>query len=155
MLQIMTDNIGSKAMKRNPALTSFEVLVGEWQTTGSHPYIPHVELHGRVSFEWIEGGAFLMIRSEIDNPKFPDGIAIIGSDDDARAYYMIYFDERGISRKYDVSITKDQLTWWRNDTKFSQRFTMTIEQDKLASHGEMSRDGGAWEQDLSLNYTRI
>jgi hypothetical protein len=150
----MTDKIGSKANKPNPALKPFETLVGEWQTTGTHPYFPDAELHGRASFGWIEGGAFLMHRSEIDHLEFPAGVQIFGSDDKAGTYYMLHFDERGISRKYDVSITKSQLKWWRDDTEFSQRFTMEIKGDRLVSTGEMSRDGGEWEKDLSLTYTK-
>jgi hypothetical protein len=151
----MTDIIGKKAIMPNPALKPFEVLVGEWQTAGTHPFMPDTELHGHASFEWIEGGAFLLMRSEIDHPKIPDGIEIFASDDQAGTYYMIHFDERGISRKYDVSITKIQLKWWRDDDQFSQRFTMDITEDKLVTTGEMSRDGGEWEKDLSLTYTRI
>src|SRR5215212_9741295 len=100
----MTDKIGSKAFKRNPALKPFESLVGEWQTSGQHPYFPDTELHGRVSITWLEGGAFLMMRSEIAHPEFPDGIVIIGSDDGAHDYFMLHFDERGISRKYDMEL---------------------------------------------------
>jgi hypothetical protein len=151
----MTDKTVSKAIKRNPALKPFEVLVGEWQTIGSHPYFPATELRGRVVFEWVEGGAFLLMRSEIDHPKFPDGVAIFGSDDEAQTYYQIYFDERGISRKYDVSIKDNQIKWWRDDIHFSQRFTITIEKDRLVSSGEMSRDGGEWEKDLSLIYRKL
>lgn len=154
-LNIMTDKIGAKEMRPNPALKQFEFLVGEWKTTGTHPYFPDSELHGRVSCEWIEGGAFLLMRSEIDHPKFPDGIAIFGSDDEAQTYYMIYFDERGVSRKHDVSITDSQLKWWRDEPHFSQRYTIDITQDKLISSGEMSRDGGEWEKDLSLTYIRL
>lgn len=151
----MTDNIGGKAIKPNPALKPFEVLIGEWQAVGSHPYLPNIKLHGRVIYEWIGGGAFLLMRSEVDHPEVPDGIEIFGSDDKAGTYYMFHFDERGVSRKYDVSITKNHLKWQRDDTDFSQRFTMDIYQDKLVSTGEMSRDGGAWEKDLSLACKRI
>jgi hypothetical protein len=150
----MTKAIGSKAQIPNPALKPLAPLIGEWQTTGTHPYFPDAKLHGQVVFEWIEGGAFLRMRSQIDHPKFPDGVAIFGSDDEAGTYYHIYFDERGISRKYDVAITDNQIQWWRDDAHFSQRFTITIEKDRLVSTGEMSRDGGDWEQDLSLTYVR-
>lgn len=51
----MAGKIGAKAIRHNPALKLFEPLVGEWQTTGYHPYFPDVELHGRVSCEWVEG----------------------------------------------------------------------------------------------------
>lgn len=151
----MTDKIGSKALKPNPALKPFESLVGEWRTTGTHPYMPGEELHGRASFEWICGGAFLMHRSEIDHPKFPAGIEIFGSDDEAGTYYMLHFDARGVSRKYDVSITDRQLKWWRDDPHFSQRFIMDITKDRLVGSGEMSRDGAEWEKDLSLTYEKV
>jgi len=150
----MTAKIGVKAHKPNPALKLFEALIGEWQTTGSHPYFPGVELHGRTSFEWIEGGAFLLMRSELDHPEFPDGMAILGSDDAAGTFYMLYFDERGVSRKQDVTITESQLTWWRDDPHFSQRYTMDITRDTLVSYGEMSRQGDPWEKDLSLTYKK-
>ena len=52
----------------NPALQPFGVLIGNWTTTGSHPLIPGTTLHGRASFEWLENGAFLLWRSEIDEP---------------------------------------------------------------------------------------
>jgi hypothetical protein len=151
----MDDKIGSKAIKSNPALKHLEVLIGEWQTSGAHPYIPDTELHGRASFQWIEGGAFLMMRSEVDHPKIPDGIEIFGSDDKAGTYCMLHFDERGTSRKYNVSINETQLKWWRHDSDFSQRFTMDIHKDKLVSYGEMARDSGEWEKDLSLIYSKL
>jgi len=46
------------------------------------------------SFSWI-------MRSEIDEPGIPSGVAIVGSDDATGEYFMLYFDERGVSRKYD------------------------------------------------------
>jgi len=150
----MTNEVGSRAIKLNPTLKPFEALVGEWQTTGFHPYFPGVTLHGRAIFEWTCGGAFLMLRSEIDHPKFPDGIEIFGSDDQAGTYYMLHFDERGISRKFDVSVTKNQVKWRRDDPHFSQRYTLAIERGELVGKGEMSRDGAAWEGDLSLTYAR-
>ena len=53
----------------NPALKPFSVLIGNWNTIGTHLLIPDTILHGRTSFEWLEGGAFLMMRSEIDDPR--------------------------------------------------------------------------------------
>jgi hypothetical protein len=152
----MKKQIGSEAFIPNPALEPFKVLVGEWQTIGSHPYLPGIILHGRTTFDWLEGGAFLIMHSEIDDPNFPSGVAIFGSDDVAKKYFMLSFDERGVSRKYDVTMTGDQLKWWRDDPSFSQRFTIVIEDDsnKMVSTGEMSREGATWEEDLALTYVR-
>jgi hypothetical protein len=152
----MVTKIGGEAVKPNPALKSFEVLVGEWQTTGSHPHLPGTTLHGRTSFEWGEGGAFLIMHSEVDHSDFPSGVAIFGSDNETNTYYMLYFDERGVSRKYDVTMEGKQLAWYRNDPGFSQRFTISIEDDgaNMVGKGEMSHDGAVWEEDLSLVFVR-
>jgi len=157
MIKNMEEKIGSEALRPNPALEPFKVLVGQWQTIGSHPYLPGTILHGRTTFDWLAGGAFLIMHSEIDNPNFPSGVAIFGSDDVAKNYFMLSFDERGVSRKYDVTMTGNQLKWWRDEPSFSQRFTMTIEDNsnKMESQGEMSREGAAWEKDLALTYVRL
>ena len=96
------------------------------------------------------------MRSMMKDPRFPDGVAIFGSDDMAKTFFLLYFDERGVSRKYDVTMTGHQLMWWRDDPSFSQRLTLTIEDDgdKMVGQGEMSRDGAAWEQDIALMYER-
>ena len=99
----------------------------------------------------------MLMHSELDHPDFPAGVAIFGSDDAAKKFFMLYFDERGVSRKYDLAITSERLEWWRDGPGFSQRIIVSIEADgnKLVSVGEMSRDGAAWEKDLSLTYVRL
>jgi hypothetical protein len=141
----------------NPALQPFGVLIGTWKTVGTHPMVPGTTFHGHTSFDWIEGGAFLVMHSEIDEPQIPSGIAVFGSDDATGEYFMLYFDERGVSRKYDVTLRDGGLKWWRNAPGFSQRFTGTIADDgrTIVGKGELCRDGSSWERDLDLTYTRI
>ena len=140
----------------NPALKAFGVLVGEWHTVGTHPLVPGTTFHGHTSFEWIEGGAFLIMHSEIQEPGIPSGVAIFGSDDSAGEYFMLYFDERGVSRKYGVTLSNNTWNWWRNAPGFSQRFTGTIADNgrTIVGRGELSKDGVTWEGDLALTYTR-
>ncbi len=153
----MPKNSKNEAAIPNPALEPLSALVGEWKTVGTHPYVPGTTFHGHSSFEWIEGGAFLIWHSEIDEAGIPSGIAIFGSDDSTKEYFMMYFDERKVSRKYDVSIVDNTLKWWRNTREFSQRFTWTIVDNgnTIISRGELSRDGTNWEQDLELTFTRV
>jgi hypothetical protein len=152
----MASETGANAKIPNPALKPFERLIGEWKTTGTHPAIPD-PLHGQASFQWEEGGAFLVWRSHVDHPQFPDGISIIASDDAAATFFISYFDERGISRKYDVMVTADGFTMHRLEPKFSQRMTFTVNphDNRIEGRGEMSREGGPWEGDLSLTYERL
>jgi hypothetical protein len=141
----------------NPALDPLKILIGEWKTRGTHPMLPGEVLHGHASFSWIEGGAFLITRSKIDKEGFPAGIAIMGTDDATGEYFMLYFDERKVSRKYEVSFRDNVLKWWRNVPDFSQRYTWTFTDNgnTIIGKGELCKDGKTWEKDLDLTYSRI
>jgi len=152
----MTQNFMHQASIPNPALQPFGILIGTWNTTGTHGLVPDTILHGRTSFEWLENGAFLMMRSEIDDLRFPSSIAILGSDDSEEEYYMLTFDERGVSRKYEVTLRDNIWKWWRNAPGFFQRYEGTIVDsgNTIIGKGELSKDGLSWDKDLDLTYKR-
>ncbi len=147
----------NEAEKINPALKPFGAFVGEWKTEGTHPIFPEKVFHGKAAFEWIHGGAFLLLRTEIDEPEIPSGLSIFGSDNVSGEFFMLYFDERGISRKFDVSFKNNILQWTRNNSEFSQQRTNTISEDgnTIISQGSMSKNSAPWEPDLELTYKRI
>jgi hypothetical protein len=147
----------NRAETQNSALEPLGILVGEWRTVGSHPHVPGKTLLGSVVFEWLSEGAFLMMHSHIDDERIPDGVAIFGSDDAIGQFFALYFDERGISRKYDVAIERNTLKWWRDTDEFSQRMILAIAGDgqTIVSKGEMNRNDQGWEPDLELTYTRV
>jgi hypothetical protein len=153
----MTETSTNEASIPNRALEPLTPLVGQWETVGTHPLVPGTTFHGHTSFAWFEGGAFLVMRSQIDEPGIPSGIAVVGSDDASDTFFMLYFDERGVSRKYDVTLRDATWKWWRNAPGFSQRFTGRIVDGgrTILGQGELSRDGHTWEGDLQLTYTRI
>jgi hypothetical protein len=153
----MVTPIGPEAQRRNPALEPLSPLVGVWRTTGSHPLVPGTTFHGRTSFEWHEYGAFLLMRSEIDEPEIPSAVAVIGSDDAAGTFTMVYFDERDISRRYTVEVADGEVCWYRDEAGFAQRMEISVAADgtRLDGRGTMSRDGGPWEDDLQLTYQRL
>jgi hypothetical protein len=147
----------NKASKQNPALKAFEPFIGEWDVQGSHPYVPDTTLHGHHTFKKLEGGAFVVMRTHIDDPRFPDGIAIFGSDDTTGELFMLYFDERDISRKHDVSVEGRVLAWKRDTPAFSQRFTLEASADGngLVGKGRMKKENGEWEDDIQLTFSRV
>src|SRR5262245_41615916 len=117
-------------MKHNPHLQPLAVLVGQWTTQGTHPMLPGRAFHGRTVCEWLESGAFLIAHMRIDEPEIPDGVAVFGTDDaHPGAGKMLYFDVRGVSRKYDWTISNNVWTWSRNDPAFSQRMQLAISED--------------------------
>jgi hypothetical protein len=119
--------------------------------------IPEKTFNGRTTFDWIEGGAFFVMRSQIDEPEIPSGIAIFGTDDATGACTMLYFDERDVSRRYEVTIQDGVVSWSRDDADLSQRVTMTLSPDRrtITGVGQMSQNGGPWKGDLSLTYTLV
>jgi hypothetical protein len=143
-------------MKTNLALAPLDRALGIWTVTGSHPYLPGRTLPGRVTFERIEGGAFVRMHSKMDDPEIPEGIAIFGTDDGDGACTMLYFDGRGVSRRYEVAFDADGFTWSRDDAQLAQRFRVTIASDgrTMEAEGTMKKDGGAWEPDLRLSCVR-
>lgn len=146
---------GANARRSNPALRPLAFLPGEWATFGTHPAFPGEALPGMTSFDWAEGGAFLLMRSQTDHKDFPDGIAIFGSDDALGTVMMSWFDERGISRLCPVMVRKNSVTWHHDDPNFMQRVTISqMDGDRLVSQGEMAKDGGAWGPDLSQLFQR-
>ena len=152
----MAKSATNEAAKPNPALAPLRVLIGTWHTVGTHPLVPGKTFHGRTSFEWLEGGAFLIVRSQIDEPEIPSGIAILGSDDATGEWSLLYFDERGVSRRYATAFRDGEWRWWRDAPELSQRFVGSVAADgrTIVSRGELSRVGEHWEPDLALTYTR-
>jgi hypothetical protein len=70
---------------------------------------------------------------------------------------MLYYDERGVSRIYEMTVEGSIWRMWRNAPDFMQRMTGNISDDRntITVHGELSKDGSNWEQDLDLIYTRV
>ncbi len=70
---------------------------------------------------------------------------------------MLYFDERGVSRIYEMTLSGNVWKMWRNSPGFSQRFTGTLVDKGRTIIGvwELSKDGSNWERDLELTYTRV
>jgi len=140
----------------NSGLEPLSFLIGTWETQGRHPALGENAFKGRASFEWFEDGAFILMRSSFEEPRVPTAVAVFGCDDAVGSFYMLYFDVRGVSRKYDVAVDENGWRWWRDAPEFSQRFTVTVARDhrSMVGRGELSRDGSAWDADLDVTYLR-
>ncbi len=147
MVERKSYDMAQQSLKPNPALAPLEVLVGEWEMES--PQYPGSR--GRLTFEWFEGGAFLVERMA------GNATWMIGRDESTQTYCMLYFDSRGVSRIYEMSF--EQNTWkiWRNAPGFSQRFEGIFADDgnTIRCRWEKSVDGSNWEHDFDLVYTKI
>jgi hypothetical protein len=153
----MDKNSDQTPIKANKALKPFVILIGNWKTEGRHRLLPGRVLHGSTSINWIYDGAFIEVKSQFVDEEIPDAISIIGSDDHHNNCYILYFDTRGVSRKYETSLKDILWNFWREVPNFSQRFVGTIvdKGDKIIGVSELSEDGSTWQKDLELTYIRI
>jgi hypothetical protein len=142
----------------NPSLQALSALVGEWTTEATHPIYPSTVVHGRSTFEWLEGERFLIVRARSDHPDFPDSISIIG---DTGGLRMHYFDSRGVARIYEMTMDGRVWTFSRTAPDFSplnfkQRLTWRFSDDGQTIRGtsQICEDDKSWEDDLQITYRR-
>jgi hypothetical protein len=138
---------------RDPALEPFEALIGTWDTEAKHRMVDEVVL-GSTSFEWLEGGHFVVQRSRTAHDLFPDGISIIGLPEAGDGLVMEYFDSRGVRRTYRVSFEDGVLRYWRDHPGFDQRFSATIARDTFEGLFELAETPGDWREDMRVTYRR-
>jgi hypothetical protein len=138
---------------RDPALAPFDALVGTWATEATHPKFADA-VPGAVSFEWLEGGRFLVQRSSNDHELFPDAIAVIGAPEEGDGLVQEYFDSRGVRRTYGIAIEDGVLRIWRDDPSFAQRYSATLAEDAFVGEWEVAESPGDWNPDLRVSYRR-
>jgi len=139
--------------ERDPALEPFDALIGAWSTQATHPMVDAV-VSGSVTFEWLEGGQFLVQRSRNDHELFPDAICVIGAPEAGDGLVMEYFDSRGVRRTYGISLDDGVLRIWRDDPAFAQRFSATLGDAIFDGLWQLARTAGDWQDDLKLTYRR-
>jgi hypothetical protein len=152
----MSDTSKGSPPQPTRTLREFERLIGEWDTVGTHPQLP-APVRGHSKFEWLRDGALLVWHFDWEHGTgIPSAYSVIGHDDTIEPCMMLYTDERGVARIYQMSLEGDVWKMWRESPEFSQRMTGTFSADgkTITSRGELSRDGTTWERDLDVTYTR-
>jgi hypothetical protein len=146
--------------QHNPALNHLEILVGDWEMELSDaPFLPGPSdtAKGYVSFEWVQDGAFLLMRMGDTPPSPPAAIWLISRDESTPDYTVLYYDARSVSRVYEMSFSECVWKMWRESPGFWQRY-----EGKLSNNGntitaqwEKSSDGTKWEHDFDVTYTKV
>ena len=136
-----------------PNLNPFAELIGTWTTEATHPQFDGT-VRGTTTFEWLDGGHFIIERSHNDHELFPDAISVIGAPEAGDGLVMEYFDSRGVRRTYEVSLENGVLRIWRDDPDFAQRFAATLRRDCFEGQWLLARSQGDWQDDLKVSYRR-
>lgn len=153
---------------RSEALARLDVFIGEWVVEArfpggqSAPSVAQAEgPQARSRFEWALDGQLLLQRTEVPIPEAPDSLAIVSVDLETGAYTQHYYDSRGVTRLYAMSLADGVWTLTRESADFSsldfrQRFTGTFSPDRQTISGawEKCLNGAGWERDFALTYRK-
>ena len=124
-------------------------LLGTWDITMHHVAMTE-PVTGRQHYEPVLADAFVMLRWTYEHPDFPDAIALL---DDSTCHY---FDVRGVTRLFELTLDASGWSMIRRDRDFWQRSAgRFVGPDLMEGTGENSHDGGVtWEHDYALSYVR-
>ena len=139
--------------ERDPGLEPFDALIGTWTTEATHPMLDAV-VPGEITFEWLAGGQYLIMRSRNDHELFPDSIGVIGAPEDGDGLVLEYFDSRGVRRTYGAAIEDGVLKQWRDDPTFAQRYEAKLAPDAFTGLWQVAETPGEWKDDLAVRYRR-
>lgn len=110
---------------------------------------------GTASFEWVEN-AFVLWRFKLDTSDAPDSVTVMGYSSPTERFAAFYYDNRGVSRIFDMSFDGKQWSMLRQDPDFYQRFTAQVNGDTIAAAWEASEDQGkTWRKDFDLLFTKV
>ncbi len=144
---------GEQPQPRNAALLRLAQLLGEWTLTMSNAwFLPETEMRGRAVFEWL-GDAFIVMRSELAGEPAWD--FVIGHNDPQDSYVVLYHDERGTCRAFDMTLESGRWEMVRGDPDFHQRLVGDVTATRIVLSAEASEDDGrTWRKDLDLTFDR-
>ena len=141
----------------NPGLKAVDFLIGERQVALSFPSGLPGTVFGHSSFEWVEGGDFLIMCVGNKVMSAPRSSCVVGRDDSAKTYTSLYFDYLDVSRIYQMSWMGKFWKQWRHAPGFAQRFIGNRSDDgkSINAKWEKSMDGKKWEHDFRLTYRHM
>ncbi len=136
-------------------MATMDGLVGSWKVTLTNAWFlesMETKVVGWATIEWLDD-AFLVLRSVFDQER--DWTWVIGRSDANDRYVLLYHDQRGVCRIFDMTFDGTNWAFSREDPDFHQRFAATIEPDRILGLTEASEDAGqTWRKDFDMIFER-
>jgi hypothetical protein len=141
---------------RNEELAKLEMLVGEWTLTMTDAWFldsPDMRVSGEATLAWLDD-SFLELRGSLGTDQ-GSWHWVIGRSDAREQLVLLYHDDRGVLRVFDMAFGDGKWTLTREDPDFHQRFIATVADDRIDGRWEASEDAGAtWRKDFDLIFER-
>ncbi len=141
----MTDEVNNAQTHQQPPqpspdLKNLDRLVGTWEMSG--------EVHGRVSFEWMEGGYFLIQHVDLEQyGQRIKGIEIIGHEktfgsEPSEEIKSRFYSNTGDTLDYVYELEGDTLTIWGGERGSPAYYRGTFSEDSNTLSGAWHYPGG-------------
>ncbi len=144
-----------QAPRPNPALESLDVMVGTWDLKGRESG-PDGEINGQVTFEWMEGGFYLVQRVDIDHiGQKIKGVEYIGYDESNGVLKSYFFSNHGpgsfggVALEYVWEVGDDALTIWGGFVGSPANFKGKFSDDHNTVIGRWEWPGGGYEATIT------
>src|SRR5437588_12593352 len=111
------------------SLKHFDVLVGEWNTVGTHPAFPS-PVHGHSSFAWLMEGALLLWHFDWERGGPPSALSVLGHEDSVATCSVLYCDERGLAMIYQMRLAGGVWKLRSGSALVSERKPGTVGSDR-------------------------
>ncbi len=136
----------------NPALKSLDVMVGTWELKGRESG-PDGEIQGWSTFEWMQGGFYLIQRVDLDYLGHRVvGVEYVGYDEYNKVLRSYFFSNDGpfgssggIAPEYTWEVSDDTLTIWFGDVGSPASFRGKFSVDRNIITGRWDWPGGGYE----------
>jgi hypothetical protein len=151
-----TSNARAHELPRpNPALRSLDVMVGTWELKGRESG-PEGEIYGRPTFEWMEGGFYLLQRVDIDYiGRKIVGAEYIGYDEENDTLRSYFFGNEGpgpfgrVALEYVWEVGDDTFTIWGGEVGSPASFKGRFSDDRNTISGRWEWPGGGYEATMT------
>lgn len=140
---------------KNEALARLEPLLGSWDLTLSNAWFLESDeqpASGWATFELLDD-TFVVFRWTVGQQ--PPSVNVIGYSDPREQYYMLYHDDRGVARVFEMEFGDGNWSVLREDADFHQRFVGQVDGDRITLSVDASEDEGqTWRKDFDLVFER-
>jgi hypothetical protein len=144
-------------MQRNTELERVaRIFVGDWTVSITNQWWlddPTTVTTGTAVGEWM-GDSFIRLHAEIDG--IPSWEFVFGRNDARDQFVVLYHDERGVLRVFELTLDGDSWVMSRADPDFHQRLLGHVDGNRIVGQADASEDEGAtWRKDFDLIFDRI
>jgi hypothetical protein len=136
--------------KPDPALNALDIMVGTWDLKG-RDFTTQEEISGQSTFEWMEGGFFLIHRFNFDyaGRRFA-GVEYIGYDEKSGHLKTHVFSiQDPTPLEYTWEVDQESFTNWFGDVGSENHYKGKFSDDGNTLIGQWEWPGGGYEATMT------